>query len=273
MANYGIALPYVSAPVVVSLAHQAEEAGWDGIFLGDAIYCYDPMISLAAAAMVTRRIRLGTMVIPVPLRRPWKIASEAVNLDHLSEGRAILGLGTGAVWMGWQDFPDAVTDIRQRAEMLDESIDLLTKLFLREPFEFEGKHFHVKIPDVRHYPPRLVQQPRIPLWCVGAWPRLKSMKRVLKCDGLLCLKMEADGKFADVQPEDIRQMKAYVAANRTLETPFDIVVEGQTAGLEEGEAREKVSHWTEAGATWWIEAMWDKTEEQASGRIQQGPPS
>ena len=99
MTKYGIAFPYVDARMIARLAPQVEEAGWDGIFLGDAIYCMDPMISLAAAAMVTGRIRLGTMVIPAPLRRPWKIASEALNLDHLSGGRAILGMGTGAVWM------------------------------------------------------------------------------------------------------------------------------------------------------------------------------
>ena len=55
---------------------------------------------LAAAATNTSQIRLGTMVIPIPLRRPWKVASEAVALDHLSDGRLTLGLGAGAVWMG-----------------------------------------------------------------------------------------------------------------------------------------------------------------------------
>ena len=273
MTKYGIAFPYVDAWMIARLAPQVEEAGWDGIFLGDAIYCMDPMISLAAAAMVTGRICLGTMVIPAPLRRPWKIASEALNLDHLSGGRAILGMGTGAVWMDWRDFPDEVTDVRQRAEMLDESIDILTDLFRREPFEFEGEHFHVKIADVQYYPPRPVLQPRIPLWCTGAWPRMKSMRRVLKCDGLLPLKMDAEGKFVDLQPEDIRQMKAYVDANRTLEEPFDIVVEGKTQGLERSAARDRVLPWIEAGATWWIEGLWEANEEQLIDRIRQGPPT
>src|SRR5512133_3414426 len=117
--KYGIALPYTNARTVAKLSQLAEEVGWDGCFLGDAIWCEDPMIALAAAAMTTQRIRLGTMIIPVPLRRPWKIASESVALDHLSNGRLTLGLGAGAVWMGWQSFPDEVTDTRSRAEMLD----------------------------------------------------------------------------------------------------------------------------------------------------------
>jgi alkanesulfonate monooxygenase SsuD/methylene tetrahydromethanopterin reductase-like flavin-dependent oxidoreductase (luciferase family) len=112
----------------------AEEAGWDGCFLGDAIWCEDPMISLAAAAMTTHRIRLGTMIIPMPLRRPWKVASESLALDHLSEGRLILGLGAGAVWMGWQSFPDEVP-IPEPVLNADESIDILTLLYQRQQFD------------------------------------------------------------------------------------------------------------------------------------------
>ena len=272
--NYGIALPYTDARTVARLAQQAEEAGWDGIFVGDAIWCLDPIFSLAAAAMVTSRIRLGIMVVPMPLRRPWKVASEMAALDHLSDGRAILGMGTGAVWMGWQGFPDEVTGVRQRAEMLDESIDILNLLFQGQPFDFDGNHFHLRLTqlDPVHYPPAPIQQPRIPLWCVGAWPRMKSMKRVLKCDGLLPARMNPEGKFEELQPADICAMKAYVDANRTLSTPFDIVVEGKTAGLEPVQAREKVLPWIEAGATWWIEGMWGETEEQVSSRISQRPP-
>src|SRR5512141_3297621 len=103
--KYGLALPYTTPRTVARLSQLAEEAGWDGCFMGDAIWCEDPMIGLSAAAMTTRRIRLGTMIIPVPLRRPWKLASESVALDRLSDGRLSLGLGTGAGWMGWQSFP------------------------------------------------------------------------------------------------------------------------------------------------------------------------
>ena len=272
--KYGLALPYVSARPIAKMAQLAEEAGWDGCFLGDAVWCEDPMIALAAAAMVTSRIRLGTMVIPMPLRRPWKVASELVALDRLSDGRLILGLGAGAVWMGWHGFPDEISDTRARAEMLDESIDLLTLLYQRKPFDYDGKHYHLKLTqlDEMYYPPKPVQQPRIPLWVPGLWPRKKSMQRVLKCDGLLAEKRDPEGKGVDVTPADICEMKAYVDANRTLTTPFDIVVSGKTAGLAGAELQDKLLPWVEAGATWWIEGLWDATEEQASERIRQGPP-
>jgi len=76
--KFAVALPYGSARQAADLAHIAEENGWDGIFVGDAIWLEDPMICLAAAAMTTSRIRLGTMVVPAPLRKPWKLASETV---------------------------------------------------------------------------------------------------------------------------------------------------------------------------------------------------
>jgi hypothetical protein len=272
--KFGLALPYGPARMTARLSQLAEQAGWDGCFAGDAIWCEDPLIGLAAAAMTTRRIRLGTMVIPMPLRRPWKVASEAVALDRLSDGRLILGLGAGAVWMGWQSFPDEVTDTRARAEMLDESIDILTLLYQRKPFDYDGKHYHLKLTllDEQHYPPKPIQQPRIPLWVPGIWPRKRSMARVLKCDGLLAEKVGPDGRAQEVTPADIREIKAYVDANRTLTTPFDIVASGKTAGLEQAQLQEQLQPWRDAGATWWIEGLWDATEEQAVERIRLGPP-
>jgi hypothetical protein len=272
--KFGLAFPYGKTRAIAKLSQLAEEAGWDGCFLGDAIWCEDPMIALATAAMTTSRIRLGTMVIPMPLRRPWKVASEAIALDLLSDGRLILGLGAGAVWMGWQSFPDEVIDNAVRAEMLDESIDILTLLFQGKQFDFEGKHYHIKLTlmDERYFPSKPIQQPRIPLWVPGIWPWKKSMKRILKCDGLLAEKKNRDGKIEEVTPNDIREMKSYVDNNRTLTTPFDIVVNGKTDRLNRTQLQDKLIPWKESGATWWIEGLWDEPEEQVAERIRQGPP-
>ncbi len=194
--KFGITLPYGDARLVAELAHDAEEAGWDGVFVGDAIWCVDPLIQLTAAAMMTSRIRLGTMVLAMPLRKPTHVASESMAIDRLSQGRLILGLGTGATWMGWQAFPDEIIDTKERAEMLDEAIDIITRLHQSEQFDYDGKHYHIKLTqlDTVHYPPKTIQQPRVPIWIPGVWPRKKSMKRVLKCDGLLPFKMSPEGK-------------------------------------------------------------------------------
>jgi hypothetical protein len=272
--KFGLALPYNEVQLVAELAKLAEETGWDGCFLGDAIWCEDPMIALAAAAMTTSQIRLGTMVIPVPLRRPWKIASESIALDQLSDGRLILGLGTGAVWMGWQSFPNEVTEAKARAEMLGETIDILSLLYQSKQFDYDGKHYQLKLTlmDEIHYPPKPIQQPRIPLWVPLIWPREKSMARVLKCDGLFAEKWSSSGKPEEVTPHDISEMKAYVDANRTLTTPFDIVIGGKTTKLDNSQQKDEIVPWIEAGATWWIEELFNESKEMVIERIRQGPP-
>jgi alkanesulfonate monooxygenase SsuD/methylene tetrahydromethanopterin reductase-like flavin-dependent oxidoreductase (luciferase family) len=272
--KFGLVLPYAGARHDADLARLAEDAGWDGVFLGDAIWCVDPMIVMTAAAMVTSRVRLGTLVTPMPIRIPWKLASESAALDNLSNGRLILGLGTGAVWMGWQCFPDEVTNTKARAEMLDEGIDILTLLFQGKQFDYNGKHYHVRLTQMeeRHFPPPPFQKPRIPLWGVGVWPRRKSMLRTMKCDGVIPNKMDPQGKFEDLTPADVREMKAFIAANRTLTTPFDIVVEGMTAGFSHQQVQDKVGPWIEAGATWWIEGLASLSDDDAVAHIHQGPP-
>ena len=94
--QYGVILPYGDAKTAVEVASQAEQAGWDGFFMWDPVWGIDPWVSLAAAAAVTSRIRLGTMLTPISRRRPWKLAGETATLDNLSGGRVILATGLGA---------------------------------------------------------------------------------------------------------------------------------------------------------------------------------
>jgi hypothetical protein len=128
-----------------------------------------------------------------------------------------------------------------------------------------------------------VQQPHIPIWVVGAFPSEKSMARVLRYDGILpnVRKKTPDGSshaFTKAEVEDIRQIAAYVAERRPAsDTPFDIVVEGETPGDDPRRARAIAAEWAEAGATWWIEALWGAAEAPDSvalirRRIEQGPP-
>jgi len=100
------------------------------------------------------------------------------------------------------------------------------------------------------------------------------MRRVLRYDGLLPAKINADGSFAEITPDDIRAMVAFIDENRSLTTPFDIVMEGQTPGENREQAAAIVRPFSEAGATWWIEAMWSEPDlDSVRTRIRQGPPS
>ena len=103
---------------LVEIARTAEEADWDAVFIWDHIQAghwagpvVDPWVSMAAMAAATERVRLGTMVTPLPRRRPAKPARETGTLDHLSGGRLILGVGIGwppdvdfGNFGGFQDF-------------------------------------------------------------------------------------------------------------------------------------------------------------------------
>ena len=86
---------------MAELARVAERSGWDGFFVWDHIYFFagnpvgDPWVQLAAVADATERLRIGTMVTPLPRRRPWVVARQAVTLDRLSDGRFVLGVGIG----------------------------------------------------------------------------------------------------------------------------------------------------------------------------------
>ena len=273
--KYGFVLPHGDDRITARLAFEAEQAGWDGFFVWEPVWGIDAWISLTAAAMKTTRIKLGTLLSPISRMRPWKLASETATLDNLSNGRVILSVGLGAVDTGFKEFGETTKRV-QRAELVDEGLEILTGLWKGQPFNYDGKYYTIK--ETEFYPPPPpVQKPRIPIWVVGAWPRMKSMRRVLKYDGILPTKM-AGKKHVKVVPEDIRLMKSWIEENRSETTPFDIVVEGKTQGDDSDECFNVVNPWFEAGATWWIEAMWDAMDKKNSNelfvkRIRQGPPT
>jgi len=89
---------YGDARTVAGLAREAEAAGWDGFFVWDTIeYDHQPVcdvwLTLAVVATATERVRLGPLVLSMARRRPWKVAREALTLDHISGGRLTLGVG------------------------------------------------------------------------------------------------------------------------------------------------------------------------------------
>ncbi|OGO29528.1 MAG: luciferase [Chloroflexi bacterium RBG_16_54_18] len=273
--KYGFVLPYGDAAAAGELAELAENCEWDGFFVWEPVWGYDAWILLAAAAMRTEKIRLGTMISPLSRMRPWKLASETITLDHLSAGRLVLSVGLGAVDTGFAEFGE-ITDRRMRAEMLDEGLEILTGLWRGQPFTYEGKHYQIQPVDF-YPPPAPLQKPRIPIWVVGAWPRRKSMRRALRYDGILPNKLLPDGTHTPVIPEDIRQINAWIVEHRENGTPFDIIVEGVTSSKNKNQTKKEVLPWIDAGATWWIEALWSQSGVEQDlrtirNRINDGPP-
>ena len=142
--KYGFVLPVGDARAVADFAYDAEQAGWDGLFVAETVWGIDAWVSLTAAAMRTERIRLGTDLTPLSRMRPWKLASETVTLDHLSNGRVIVAVGLGAIDTGFAAFGEE-TDRKVRAELLDEGLDILTGLWRGQPFSYDWQ----ALPDQR----------------------------------------------------------------------------------------------------------------------------
>ncbi len=267
--NFG---QYGDARLLAGLAREAEESGWDGFFLWDHIawegaenYA-DPWISLSAIAHGTSSIRIGPMVTPLPRRRPWKVAHEAATLDRLSEGRLILGVGLGGREREFGFFGEE-PDAKRRAAMLDEGLEILTKMWSTEPFAHQGAHY--EITEAR-LTPAPAQRPRIPIWVAGMWPRKRPFQRALRWDGYA--PERADG--APLTPEDVREMSRSASEQRGSDQPLDIRVSGSTRDETADEARRRLTGLAEAGVTWWDENLprSGMTLEEARERIRSGPP-
>ncbi|MEP6775323.1 MAG: LLM class flavin-dependent oxidoreductase [Chloroflexota bacterium] len=279
--QFGISVPnfdVCSDPrTAMELAHIAEDAGWDGFFLWDHVLwtwphimpASDPYMLLAAMAAVTSRIKLGTMITPVPRRRPWNLARQMTTLDHLSGGRAILGVGIGGDWFGdYSKFGESSPeDQKTHGEMLDEGLQVITGLWTGEPFSYEGKHYHIK---EAQFLPKPVQQPRIPVWVAGIWPNRKPFRRAAQWDGVFPIVADQDGQITATQARDAL---AYTLQFRQSTGHFDLVVGGKSSGADRDKDRDSAAAMADVGATWWMESLgMPIVLKDARTRLKQGPP-
>lgn len=130
--------------------------------------CLEGWTLLAALAAVTERVRLGTLVTGITYRHPSLLATQAITVDHVSNGR--LDLGLGAAWHDREhralgiDFPGP----RGRAERLEEAVEVIRLLMTTDGATFDGRHHQLRDATYR---PRPVQRPHPPLWIAGSGPR------------------------------------------------------------------------------------------------------
>lgn len=210
--------------LLAELARRAEARGWEGFFIWDHIRyrapvraVADPWVALAAIASSTKTLRLGPMVTPLSRRRVHKLARETVTLDHLSDGRLTLGVGLGSVRSSELEPFGEVADARQRAQLLDQGLEKLTRFWAGE------------------FEPRPLQEPRIPVWVAAVWPHRRPVRRAARWDGLFVIELPGPDAVATLAGE-IRGLRG------SIEEPFDLVVE-----ISPGD---DVAPWARAGATW-----------------------
>jgi len=280
--NFG---PYGDAQVLAGLAEEAEEAGWDGFFLWDQVSkstltptvdaMVDPWVALTAIALRTRTMRLGPLVTPLPRRRPWVVARETVSLDHLSDGRLILGVGSGGGYFDFEALGE-ISDPSGLAGLLDESLEVLVGLWSGEPYRHEGAAYRIK---EAQFLPRPLQWPRIPIWVADIWPAKSPLRRAARFDGVIPIGRDLP-LVGMLTPAEMQEIAGYVAAQPGYAHPFEFVHMGVTAGVNAVHDREVVDAYRRAGATWWVEKIlpelwgnWTNWPLDAMrARIREGPP-
>ena len=273
--RYGLTLPtggVCGDPVLlVELGERAEAAGWDGVFLEDyVVFQGDPAAptcdawaALAAMAVTTERVVLGTKVTPLARRRPWIVARQAAAVDRLSGGRMVFGAGLGDVGdhvgrdASFTHFGEE-TDAARRAAILDEALEVVAGLWSGAPFAYRGDRFTIE--EVT-FLPTPVQRPRIPIWIGGGYPRKGPSERAARWDGSMLYRARGD----ELEPGDVAAIRA-AAGDR----PYDIMVGVSRAPDPEAE-RHRLRALVAAGATWLSEYLPASDADTMRYAVDRGP--
>jgi alkanesulfonate monooxygenase SsuD/methylene tetrahydromethanopterin reductase-like flavin-dependent oxidoreductase (luciferase family) len=260
--------------VLVELAVDAEQAGWDGVFLWDHVNLSfegfgsggihaDPWIALGLIAARTESVLLGTAITPVARRRPTKLAREILTLYQLAGERLIFGAGAGIAPSEFDDLGDE-SDLKMRAEMLDEGLQLLQELWSGEDVDHQGKHYQAKSSTF------IPGGADIPIWIAATWPNLKPFRRAAKYDGVLAVKHDFT---TPLTPGEVSDIAEYIGKHRDSDAPYNLSIGANTtddsqADLAHAQALEA------AGANWWLDGGNPGAEsfESLRTRVRRGPP-
>ena len=164
----------VTWPDWVALAETCESVGIEALFRSDHYLSGDGQIgrgshdawtTLAAIAARTSRLRLGTMVSPVTFRHPSLVANAVTTVDHISGGRVELGLGAGWYRLEHRSFGFPFPPMRERMDMLEEQLEIVTRQWTEQEFSFDGAHYQL---DGCQALPKPLQRPHPPVIVGGA---------------------------------------------------------------------------------------------------------
>jgi probable F420-dependent oxidoreductase len=269
--QFGIHLPHAGEQATPALirryALRAEDLGLSDVWVSEHIIVprasfprsplfYDPVLTLTWVAAVTRRVRLGTSVLVLPMRHPLPLAKELATLQNLSDGRLILGAGVG--WLE-AEFAALGAPFKQRGRRMDEGIAMMRAVWSQDPVTFKAKYIPAEIADMTMLP--LPATP-IPIWIGGSSEA--ALKRTVRV---------AEGwhgsRYTAEQAEPIvKRLRV-----ERPEPGFTISMRVQWNGLDDGELRDRVAGYAAVGVQHIMIAPqdrevddWDKVIEGA-GRL------
>jgi alkanesulfonate monooxygenase SsuD/methylene tetrahydromethanopterin reductase-like flavin-dependent oxidoreductase (luciferase family) len=244
--RYGIDIaPYgdlADVNILGDLAAEAEDAGFDGVFIWDHIgrpperhlAVVDTTVALAAIAMRTSRVEFGALVTPLTRRRPQKFARETATLDVMSGGRLVVGIGIGVDHsLELSGFGDTNVP-REMAQRLDEAIDVVLQLWTGEEAHHHGRHFTA---EGVTFTPTPARHPRPPIWVAASTAVPGAMRRAAAFEGLVPNCAVAEGA----------RMLAAIRQRRSSLDGFDVV-----AMVPPDVSAQP---WIDVGATWVLTAM------------------
>lgn len=175
--KFGVALPQWGAtwPEVREVALLAEGAGFDSVWAADhflGIGTEDPLeawTEMTAVAAITRTIEIGFLVLCNSYRHPALLAKMAATLDHIANGRLILGYGAGWFVQEYEAYGYDFPSIRTRLDQLEEGLEILKRMWTEETPTFHGIHYHVE--NARCWPPP-TRKPHPPILVGGAGEKI-----------------------------------------------------------------------------------------------------
>jgi alkanesulfonate monooxygenase SsuD/methylene tetrahydromethanopterin reductase-like flavin-dependent oxidoreductase (luciferase family) len=250
--RFGVVVPNFSTPDrLVELGVLSETHGFDGYFLWDHVHRSPPIplsdtwTTLAAVAVRTERVCLGSWVTPLPRRRPHVLARQVVTVDHLSQGRAILGVGLGSPGAArslgeFARFGEDPDPVRRRV-LLDEGLQALIGMFSAQKFSYEGSAIQVREAT---FLPRPVQG-CIPIWTACEWPHRAPLRRAALLDGVCPIKI-VGGEHRFMTPADVRELHQSFRDFGGDDRSCDIAI---VSGPRQFGT---VAEYEEAGATWML---------------------
>ena len=215
----------------------AEDAGFDGAWLFDHFKptegdpfgpCLEGWTLLAGLAASTDRIRLGVMVTGITYRHPAILGAQAVTVDHVSDGRLELALGSAWFEQEHRELGIGFPDTAERIERLEEGVQVIRSLMTEDAARVEGRHYRL---EGATYRPRPVQRPTPPIWIGAGGERLMIPLAARVADVWHCFEeledlprkiriFEEHAELAERDPASILR-----AANLSIDGPLDDIVD------------------------------------------------